>query len=225
MPEENRPHGGMRPFGAVIPFEDARRLMHDAARPVDGQERLDLAVRPDACWPADVPAPFDVPGFDRSAMDGYAVRAADLATASTEAPVWLALVGRARPGAVFDGAVAAGACVDIATGAPLPEGADAVVMVERTRREGDRVRFTQPVAARDHVSRRGNDVAAGAVVLRAGDVLTPARLGVAASFGLRRSRSPQAAVVALISSGDELLDADRACRARPGRDGSTTPTA
>ena len=130
----------------------------------------------------------------------------DLGAASAESPVWLALAGRARPGALSPVSVREGTCVDIATGAPLPEGADAVVMVERTHRDGDRVRFTQPVTAREHVSPRGNDVLAGAVVLRAGEVLTPARLGVAASFGLRSLVVRRKPVVAVISSGDELLD-------------------
>jgi molybdenum cofactor synthesis domain-containing protein len=83
-------------------------------------------------------------------------------------------------------------------------------MVERTRREGERVRFSQPASVGDHVSRRGHDVPAGAVVLRAGDALTPARLGVAASFGLRHLPVRRRPVVALVSSGDELLDADLA---------------
>jgi molybdenum cofactor synthesis domain-containing protein len=90
-------------------------------------------------------------------------------------------------------------------------------MVERTRREGDRVQFTQLANVRDHVSSRGHDVAAGGVVLRAGDVLTPARLGVAASFGLRSLTVRRRPVVALISSGDELIDAtEQAGSPEPG---------
>jgi len=212
------PYGGMRPFSGVLSLEDARRLMHDAARPVSGCEPVSVADAAGRVLAEDVPAPFDVPGFERSAMDGYAVRVADLGAASGETPVWLALAGRARPGALFDGVVAPGTCVDIATGAPLPDGADAVVMVERTRREGERVQFTQPASAGDHLSRRGNDVATGVVVLRAGDVLTPARLGVAASFGLRTLAVRRRPVVALISSGDELLDpAEHAGTPDPGR--------
>jgi molybdenum cofactor synthesis domain-containing protein len=139
-------------------------------------------------------------------MDGYAVRSGDLDTATAASPVWLTLVGRSRPGGISPVAVSEGMCVDIATGAPLPEGADAVVMVERTHRDDDRVRFSQRVAAREHVSSRGHDVQAGAVVLRAGQVLTPARLGVAASFGFRSMTVLRKPVVAVISSGDELLD-------------------
>jgi molybdopterin molybdotransferase len=200
------PYGGMRPFSGVMPLEEARRLMHAAAEAVTGREPLPIASAAGRVLAADVPAPFDVPGFDRSAMDGYAVRVPDLEGASESSPVWLSLAGRARPGAAFEGEVGRGCCVDIATGAPLPNGADAVVMVERTMRDGGQVRFTQPVAHGDHVSPRGNDVTATSVVLRAGDVLTPARLGVAASFGLRSLTVWRRPVVALISSGDELLD-------------------
>ncbi len=219
------PYGGMRPFSGVLPLKDALRLMHDAARPVDGEVSVLVTAAAGRVLAHDVPAPFDVPGFDRSAMDGYAVRTADLTTASIEAPVWLELMGRARPGALFDGAIAAGCCVDIATGAPLPEGADAVVMVERTRREGDRVQFTQTAAPHDHVSRRGNDVAAGAVVLRTGDVLTPARLGVAASFGLRAVTVRRRPLVGADLRAATNCSTPPSMPARPSRAGSTTPTA
>lgn len=200
------PYGGMRPFSDILPLEEARRLLHEAASPVSGTESIPLASASGRVLAADLPAPFDVPGFDRSAMDGYAVRSADLSAASDATPVWLALAGRARPGSVFEKPVTAGSCVDIATGAPLPEGADAVVMVERTRRDGDRVRFTRPAEPGDHVSTRGNDVQQDTVVLRAGDVMTPARLGVASSFGIRALTVLRRPIVALISSGDELLD-------------------
>lgn len=200
------PYGGMRPFTDVLPLEDARRLLHEAARPVTGTETVPLASAAGRVLARDLPAPFDVPGFDRSAMDGYAVRSADLSAASDATPVWLALAGRARPGAVFATSVTAGSCVDIATGAPLPDGTDTIVMVERTLRDRDRVRFTRPASPGEHVSRRGHDVKSAAVVLRAGDVMTPARLGVAASFGVQAPTVLRRPIVALISSGDELLD-------------------
>ncbi len=113
-----------------------------------GRESVPLGSAAGRVLADDIPAPFDVPGFDRSAMDGYAVRADDLASASATTPVWLDLAGRARPGSVASGTVRAGACLDIATGAPLPQGADAVVMVERTRRQDERVQFTQPASGR-----------------------------------------------------------------------------
>ncbi len=208
----------MRPFEDVVTLGEARELMRVAAQPVVGDQVAELARAGGRVLAADVPAPFDVPGFDRAAMDGYAVRAADVARATGDAPAWLTVQGRARPGAVFAGTLATGACIDIATGTPLPTGADTVVMVERTHREDDRVRFVQAAATGEHVSRRASDVAAGVVVLRAGDVLTPARLGVAASFGLRTLPVRRQPIVALVSSGDELLDAELDAGApAPGR--------
>jgi molybdenum cofactor synthesis domain-containing protein len=204
------PYGGMRPFSDVLPLDEALKRIAAVATAVEREESVALADAAGRVLAADVPAPFDVPGFDRSAMDGYAVRTADVVSASEDAPVWLTLAGRARPGAAFGAEVAPGSCVDTATGAPIPAGADAMVMVERTVREGARVRFTRPAGVGDHVSPRANDVREGVVVLRAGDVLTPARIGVAASFGLRALRVRRRPVVALISSGDELLDAAEA---------------
>ena len=204
------PYGGMRPFSDVLPLDEALKRIAAVATAVEREESVALADAAGRVLAADVPAPFDVPGFDRSAMDGYAVRTADLVSVSEDAPVWLTLAGRARPGAAFGAEVAPGSCVDTATGAPIPAGADAMVMVERTVREGARVRFTRPAGVGDHVSPRANDVREGVVVLRAGDVLTPARIGVAASFGLRALRVRRRPVVALISSGDELLDAAEA---------------
>lgn len=211
-------YGGMRPFEAVLPFEEARRLISETARPTSRVEVVSLGQAAQRVLAADLPAPFDVPGFDRSAMDGYAVPAAALAAASESSPVWLTLAGQARPGHPPAVSVSAATCVDIATGAPIPPGADAVVMVEHTHRDGHRVRFTRPATPGQHVSPRGNDVREGQVVLRSGDVLSPARLGVAASFGLRTLPVLARPLVALISSGDELLDPDESeDRPAPGR--------
>lgn len=203
-------YGGMRPFEAVLPFEEAQQLIHARARPVAREAVVALADAAQRVLARDVPAPFDVPGFARSAMDGYAVQSAALTDASDDAPVWLALTGRARPGHVFPGRVEIGSCIDTATGAPVPAGADAIVMVEHTHREGHRVRFTRPAPLGQHISSRGHDVAEGHIALRAGQVLTPARIGVAASFGLRTLPVLARPVVAVISSGDELIDAEDA---------------
>jgi molybdopterin molybdotransferase len=218
MIDEAGRYGGMRPFEDVLPFEEAARRIRDTARPVTRVETVDLASAAQRVLAVDVPAPFDVPGFDRSAMDGYAVQHAALASASEATPVWLTLNGVSRPGSLPLAAVTASTCVDTATGAPIPAGADAVVMVEHTHRDGDRVRFTRPVAPGQHISPRGHDVGEGQLVLRAGDLLTPARLGVAASFGLSTLRVLARPIVALVSSGDELLPAgERESAPPPGR--------
>src|SRR5690606_16725350 len=116
-----------------------RARLAAAVRPVDRVETVPLRDAAGRVLAEDVTAPFDVPGFARAAMDGYAVRAADLARATADAPVTLRLAGESRPGALPEVTCTPGTCVAIATGAPLPDGADAVVMVERTRRDGDAV--------------------------------------------------------------------------------------
>lgn len=218
MVDEAGRYGGMRPFEDVLPFEAAARLVGEATRPVARVETCDLTGAAGRVLAVDLPAPFDVPGFDRAAMDGYAVQQQSLAAASETSPVWLTLVGRSRPGTGPTTAVTATSCVDTATGAPIPPGADAVVMVEHTHRDGDRVRFTRPVVVGQHISPRGHDVRQGQRVLRAGDVLTPARLGVAASLGHTALTVLARPIVALISSGDELLAPGQdAGRPAPGR--------
>lgn len=213
------PFGAMRPFGAILTLAQAQSRIDAEVRPVEGDEPVALADALARVLAEDVIARFDVPGFDRAAMDGYAVRVEDVAVAREDAPVWLTLAGRARPGSLSDGPVAPGHCVEIATGAPVPEGASAVVMVEHTLREGMRVRFACSTTAGNHISRRASDMAAGARVLRAGQWLTPARAGLAASLGVRDLTVLRRPIVALISSGDELLDATEgdASAPAPGR--------
>jgi len=208
MSDDASQYGGMRPFASVLPFEEALRRIAEATHPVQRVEQVALASAAQRVLAADMPAPFDVPGFDRAAMDGYAVQGAALAAATEAAPLWLTLEGRSRPGVLPSATVSATTCVDTATGAPVPSGADAVVMVEHTYRDGDRVRFSRAANPGQHISPRAHDVREGQVVLRQGDVLTPARLGVAASFGLRSLTVRARPVVALVSSGDELLDAE-----------------
>jgi molybdenum cofactor synthesis domain-containing protein len=158
----------------------------------------------------DVVAADAVPPFAGSAMDGIAVRAADTAGASPERPVELVVTATVLAGQVHAGVVGPGEAVGIMTGAPVPPGADAVVMVERTERlapvDGvERVRVLAEAAPGQHVRPAGDDLAPGAVALTAGTVLTPAALGVAASAG-----TPSVAVrprprVGVLSTGDELV--------------------
>jgi molybdopterin molybdotransferase len=153
----------------------------------------------------DVRADRDHPPFDKAVMDGYAVRAADLATAG----VTLAQVDTVAAGQVGRRAVAAGEAVAIMTGAPLPPGADAVVPVEQTRRDGDRVTFSAAVRAGQAVAPRGSDVAGGVVVLPAGIRLGPAQVAVAASVGAAVVSVYGRPAVTVLSTGDELVEIDR----------------
>lgn len=198
--------GAMRPLGDVIALEEALARLQQAVGQVSATEAVPLTEAAGRVLATDVEAPFDVPGFDRAAMDGYAVRAADLAEATPAAPVHLALAGQSRPGALPTVTCEPGRCVEIATGAPVPEGADAVVMVERTLRADDVVAFLGAATLHQHISPRGHDVRAQASVLPAGAALTPGRVGLLATLGMAHVEVFARPLVAIVSSGDELLE-------------------
>lgn len=170
-----------------------------------------------------VTAHDSLPPFANASMDGYAVRAADVASATPEAPVILQVVGDTPAGVWPNFVVTKGCAARITTGAPLPAGADAVVPVEETNepwRDYDR-----PLPAQIHIRRRvgpgayirhvGEDVQAGQIILQPGHILRPQDVGALASLGVSRVRVVRPARVALLSTGDELLDIDEPLR--PGK--------
>ena len=154
----------------------------------------------------DVASPIDVPPFDRSAVDGYAVRAEDTYGASIHRPVELKLKGGVRVGEQASVEVGPGEAVKVDTGAIMPAGANAVVMVEDAKEEGDRVLVYAAVAPWQNVSRRGEDVKAGEVVLRRGRMLTPQDLGMAATLGLDRLPVYRRPRVLIVPTGGELVE-------------------
>ena len=161
-----------------------------------------------------------VPPFDNTAMDGFAVQAAD----TTDPPVELKIVGTLAAGADPSGVeVGAGEAVRIMTGAPMPVGADAVVMVERTRAEGEVVAIEHHASVGEHVRRAGDDLKPGDVVVDGGVVLTPAHLGVLASLGYARVPVFPRPRVGVLSTGDELVDGSQQLRPGQIRD-SNRPT-
>ncbi len=139
------------------------------------------------------------PGFDNSAMDGYAVRLADLRS-GTPLPV----AGKAFAGQPFDGEWPTGTCVRIMTGAPIPAGCDAVVMQEQTEQSDAGIRFTADVRENQNIRRAGEDIRQGACVFSAGTKLTAAELPVLASLGIADIPVVRKVRVALFSTGDEL---------------------
>jgi molybdopterin molybdotransferase len=161
-----------------------------------------------------------VPPFDNTAMDGFAVRAAD----TIDPPVELKIVGTLAAGADPTSVdVGAGEAVRIMTGAPMPTGADAVVMVEQTRTEGDVVVVDHHAQQGEHVRRAGDDLEPGDVVVDAGTVLTPAHLGVLASLGYARVPVFPRPRVGVLSTGDELVEGSQELRPGQIRD-SNRPT-
>ncbi len=197
----------MRPIRETIPLDEALALILEAGVPVERTETLPLAQllgRVVASAPA---ATVDVPPFDRAAMDGYAVRAEDTFGAGKYEPKILRVVEKVYTGQVPTRPVAAGECVEIATGAPMPSGADAVVMVEETERVAgaDDVRIFTPVYPRQHVGRRAADIANGQPVLTTGNVLTPSRIGALAAVGALDVEVYARPRVAILSTGNEII--------------------
>jgi molybdenum cofactor synthesis domain-containing protein len=153
---------------------------------------------------------IDVPAFARSAMDGYAVIAADTLGVSSDRPRTLRLIDRIYTGQLSAGVVSPGTCAEIATGAPLPAGADAVVMVEATAK-GDEteIQILAPATAGQHVGRRGADIAIGAAAVRAHDPLTPSRVGALAAIGATDVSVYAKPRVAILSTGNEVIEPGR----------------
>ncbi len=176
----------------ILNFEDARRVVEQHAARVDacGTETLDLLAAAGRVLAEPVLADRDIPPFPRSTRDGYAVRAADL----VELPARLAVMGEIKAGESLDripSYVGSGQAVAIMTGAPVPDGADAVVMVEFTARDGDRIEIKKAAAAGDNVVPRGAEARQKSVLLERGMRLNDAAIALAASAGKATLASPQ----------------------------------
>ncbi|WP_342315344.1 gephyrin-like molybdotransferase Glp [Lysobacter sp. FW306-1B-D06B] len=193
----------MSDFPIQLLFDDAVAIIRDvAARHRLDNETLPLSRTHGRILAGDVDAPIALPPFDNSAMDGFALRHVDLMEGETA----LRLVDEQFAGRARDITVGEGECVRITTGAPMPAGADTVVIKENTRVEGDRVIVVTPPEVEANVRRAGEDVQAGERVLHAGVRLTPARVSLAASLGLSSLTVVRKPTVAVFSSGDELVE-------------------
>lgn len=190
-------------FPTRIGFDEARAIVAQvaAARRLPG-ERVALSAAHGRVLASALAAGIDQPGFDNSAMDGYALRHADLAVAAADG---LRLIGEQFAGRSHDLRIGAGECVRITTGAPLPAGADSILIRENARIEGDRVFPLQAPKPGQHVRRAGEDVKVGDALLGAGQVLTPARIALAAGQGLDRLQVARRPTVAVFTTGDELI--------------------
>lgn len=170
---------------------------------------LSLADALDRVLAEDVVAREALPAFANAAMDGYAVVAADTASATVDAPVALQVTGEVRAGRPPLPPVVSGTAVRIMTGAAVPPGADAVVPVEVTREEGGTVWVHRPASAGDNVRRVGEDITPGTTVLRAGTRVGPSEVAVLAALGQARVRCHPTPRVVVLSTGDELVPPDR----------------
>jgi molybdopterin molybdotransferase len=199
----------VRPFTSTISIDEARRRLAAGVRPIERTERVPISEAFSRVAAADVSSTIWVPPFDRSAMDGYAVRAADTVGALRESPVRLHIVDRIYTGAASGRSVAPGTCAEIATGGPMPDGADAVVMVEDTARvpgEENAVEIFAAARTGQHVGRKGADISPGDVVVRRGDWLNPSRVGALAALGYDSIDVFARPRVAVLSTGNEVVD-------------------
>ncbi|MHC4778974.1 MAG: molybdopterin molybdotransferase MoeA [Planctomycetota bacterium] len=194
----------MKPLRRLIEVSEAFKRVIDTTVPVEGTERVGLRESAGRVLAEVVQSDVMVPAFTRSAMDGYAVRAEDTFKATKFEHARLGLKGNVHAGSMPEGSVGAGTCFQIATGAPIPLGADAVVKVEDTSRDGADVLLSRPVHPGQNVAPAGEDIQPGDTVLEEGLHLTPSRIGAAAALGrleLEVYRRPRALIY---TTGDEV---------------------
>ncbi|TAL36440.1 MAG: molybdopterin molybdenumtransferase MoeA [Spirochaetes bacterium] len=190
----------------LMPVERALALILETIRPLP-VEPCGLAALAGRVIAEDIISTMDIPMVDNSAMDGYAVRTGDVAGAGRRDPVGLDVIGELQAGAAMAGLlVEPGRAVRIMTGAPIPPGADAVVRFEDTEERGERVSIFVPVVKGENIRRAGEDLRAGAVVLGKGARILSADIGLLASINVREARVYRRPTVAVISTGDEVVE-------------------
>ena len=189
--------------GPLLPLEDMERLIGERVAPVAETERVGLRGARGRVAAVDVMAPVDLPPFDNSAVDGYAVRHADL---RGDGDTRLAVAGRLTAGARADVAIKPGQAIRIFTGAAMPAGADTVFMQEDVTVDGDHVILPQGLKFGANRRLAGEDVAAGRVALPAGTVLEPQHIALAAALGITEIEVRRRLKVAIFSTGDEVVE-------------------
>jgi len=196
----------MRPFKETIALDEARAIIEAAIRPIDRVERVLLSDANGRVLAHDIVSSVDVPPFARAAMDGYAVRAEDTSRATRNDPRTLRCIEKVFTGQLPRQTVGPGQCTEIATGAPMPVGADAVVMVEDTAESDGTVRVFAPVTARQNIGRQGADIQKGQLVLHKEAPLNASRIGALAALGLTDVDVFSKPRVAILSTGNEIIE-------------------
>lgn len=194
----------MEPFNLLVSHEEAVEIIMSRIQKVDRIESIMVSDAVSRVLAEDIVADSSVPPFDRAAMDGYAVIAEDTFNAG-DTEVLLKLDGVIHAGEVSEIEIMRGHCLQIATGSPKPAGADAVVMVEYTEKQGDKVLITRPVYPGANISKLGEDIKKGDVVLPKGVFLTPAKIGAIAALGRTEVEVYQKPKVSVIATGTEIV--------------------
>ena len=197
----------MRPIKKTISLDEAKALIAAAVSPIDRTETISIDAADGRVLAEAIVSGTDVPPFSRAAMDGYAVRAADTTGAGRGTPRRLMRVATVFTGQVAERAVGPGECIEIATGAPMPTGADAVVIVEDTQDDpSGRIDVFSSVIPGQNIGPQGADIRRGQQVLAIGDLLTPSRIGAIAALGKGHLTVFARPRVAILSTGNEIID-------------------
>lgn len=196
----------MRPFRHTITLTEALEIIIGNARPVTKTELVQLARANGRVLARDVQSSVNVPPFDRAAMDGYALISEDAGNASPDNPCVLQSIETVHTGNTPTQKIQPGTCTEIATGAPIPDGADAVIMVEQTEQSSHgSVKILAAVKPQQNIGQRGADIKIHEVILKQGDRLTPSRLGAIAALGIKEVEVFVRPVVTIFSTGNEIV--------------------
>ncbi len=191
-------------FRELKEFEEVLDLLISYSKP-EAVEEVTIDQALGRIVAEDVVSDVDVPGFDRAAVDGYALRAEDTFWVDEDRPAELRIIGRAAAGHPFSGVVEEGEAVEVATGAPIPKGANAVVMEEHTVRKGDSLLVFRAVSPGEHIHGAGSDIRRGETVIYSDTVLSAREIGVLAAVGRTKVKVYSLPKVGVFSTGDELI--------------------
>ncbi len=202
----------MKPFGALLAYSEARRIVEANIKPITRVETVGIDEASGRVLAESIVASLSIPPFDRASMDGYAVKAKDTINAGQRNPRILNVLGELHAGDTPATAIKAGECLQIATGAMMPRGADSVVMVEDTEAGNGAVKVFKPVYPKTSVSPKGEDIKEGETILKPGIVLDAGKIGVLATQGITRVKVYAQPKVAILPSGEEVSELGKKLR-------------
>lgn len=196
----------MTPFKELISHEEALKRIQNSIKPLQRTETLKIQETLNRVLAKDITADIFVPPFNRAAMDGYAVQAEDTFGATQLNPKSLKLIEILHAGQTSNRKLSKGKCIQIATGSPIPKGADAVVMVEFTHKDDETVNIMKPVYPGANISLKGEDIKKGSLILEAGQQLSPAKIGALAALGKEEVKIYQKPRIAVVPTGTEIQE-------------------
>jgi molybdenum cofactor synthesis domain-containing protein len=194
-------------FKTLISFSEAKEILGNNISAIQKHEYVSLFDASGRVAAEDVFSSADVPHFRRSAMDGYAVISKETLNASRSSPVTLKLTGNIHAGDAHQASLTEGTCIQVATGAKIPEGADAVVMAENTREHGDNVIIFKEIHPWDFIIEKGSDIKTGDKVINHGQTVNPAIIGALSAIGMSQVRVLKKPAVSVFTTGNEIVSA------------------